>query len=131
MQPTHVIGIDVGTGSARAGVFDLKGRMAGCGVKPIKMWRPEPDFAEHSSNDIWKSVCFAVKQAMKQAGVTPDASAGIAFDATCSIVAVDGEDKPVTVSPSGKDEQNVIVWMDHRAMEEAARLTKQGHKVTR
>ena len=28
--------------------------------------------------------------------------AGIGFDATCSLVALDNEDKPITVSPTGK-----------------------------
>ncbi len=45
---------------------------------------------------------------------------GIGFDATCSLVALDANDKPVTVSPTGKDEQNIIVWMDHRAPTEQA-----------
>src|SRR5690606_38534399 len=78
---------------------------------------------------IWKAVCYCVKQAMKQAKLDPDSIAGIAFDATCSLVAVDDQDKPVTVSPSGNDEQNVIVWMDHRAIAQAAGLTAQGHEV--
>lgn len=129
--PAYVIGIDVGTGSARAGVFSLKGRMAGTGAKPIKMWRPQQDFVEHSSTDIWRSVCAAVKAALKQAGLTGADIAGVAFDATCSLVALDKDDKPVTVSPTGNDDQNVIVWMDHRAMAEAAALTAQKHDVIR
>ena len=127
--PTHVIGIDVGTGSARAGVFDLAGRMAGVGVKPIHIWKPQPDFAEQSSADIWRAVCAATKVAMKQAGISSSAIAGIAYDATCSLVAIDAKGAPVGVSPSGSDEQNIVMWMDHRAMVEAARLTKQGDEV--
>jgi FGGY-family pentulose kinase len=33
------------------------------------------------------------------------------------------------VSPSGRDEQNVIVWMDHRAIAEAAAINATGHEV--
>lgn len=33
--------------------------------------------------------------------VNPEAVAGIGFDATCSLVALDSEDKPITVSPTG------------------------------
>ncbi len=131
MSPTHVIGIDVGTGSARAGIFDLKGHMVGTVSRTIQTWRPESDFVEQSSTDIWKAVCASTKAALKQAGLTGASIAGIAFDATCSLVAVDDQDGPVTISPTGEDDQNVIVWMDHRAMAEAARLTAQGHDVIR
>ena len=41
------------------------------------------------------------------------------LDATCSLVALDGSDRPVTVSPTGEDQWNVVVWMDHRAIEQA------------
>jgi FGGY-family pentulose kinase len=42
---------------------------------------------------------------------------------------LDSDDKPVTVSPTGSDEQNVIVWMDHRAMDQTARINATEHFV--
>jgi ribulose kinase len=44
----------------------------------------------------------------------------IGFDATCSSVVVDDRFQPVSVSLSGNDEQNIIMWLDHRAHAEAA-----------
>ena len=35
------------------------------------------------------------------------------------------------MSPTGKDEQNVIVWMDHRALEQTSRINDKGHAVLR
>ena len=55
-----------------------------------------------------------VKQAMEDAQIKPSQVKGIGFDATCSLVALDEHDRPVTVSPNGNDAQNIIVWMDHR-----------------
>ncbi|WP_316980293.1 FGGY-family carbohydrate kinase [Shumkonia mesophila] len=123
------VGVDVGTGSARAGVFDGTGRMLGQASRAIRLWRPEPDFAEQSSDDIWQACCVAVKGALAEAGINPGQVKGVGFDATCSLVALDDGGRPVTVSPSGKDEQNVVVWMDHRAIAEAARINAGGHKV--
>ena len=123
------IGIDVGTGGARAGVFDLTGRMLGQGAVDIRIWRPQLDFVEQSSDDIWQACCQAVRKAMVQAGISAKNITGIGFDATCSLVVLNQDAKPVTVSPSGKDSQNVIVWMDHRAVAQAERINKTGHGV--
>jgi FGGY-family pentulose kinase len=125
------LGIDVGTGSARAGVFDVNGGLLGTGSKPIVMFRPRPDFAQQSSRDIWDAVCFSVRAAVEAAGVDPRDLAGIGFDATCSLVAVDGGGGPVTVSPDEEADQNVIVWMDHRATQEAEEINAGGHDVLR
>ena len=47
------IGVDVGTGSVRAGVFDGIGKMHGAAVRPLQIWKPAADFVEQSSEDIW------------------------------------------------------------------------------
>ncbi len=96
------VGIDVGTGSARAGIFTVTGKMLAQASQPIKMWKPKPDFVEQSSDDIWRACCTAMKTALAKAKVRPADIKGIGFDATCSLVALDAHDKPVTVSPSGK-----------------------------
>ena len=125
------VGIDVGTGSARAGVFDGHGKLLGAASEPILMFRPEADFVEQSSDDIWRACGVVVKRAMALAGVRPSDVRGVGFDATCSLVALDEHDRPVTVSPTGNDAQNVIVWMDHRAIPEAARINAGTHDVLR
>lgn len=125
------VGVDVGTGSARAGVFDRGGAMLGCAAHPIRMWKPQADFVEQSSEDIWLACGAAVREALRAAGVEPERIGGIGFDATCSLVALDERDGPVTVSPTGRDEQNIIVWMDHRAVAQADRINAGGHEVLR
>ncbi|GAB3128241.1 FGGY-family carbohydrate kinase [Novispirillum itersonii] len=125
-----VIGVDVGTGSARAGVFDLAGRRLGMAVHPIRMWKPDADRAEQSSDDIWQAVCRAVRQAVA-ACTEPPQVIGLGFDATCSMAVVDAAGQPVTVSPEGDDARNVIVWMDHRALEQTERINAGGHAVLR
>ncbi len=124
MKAEFVIGVDVGTGSVRAGIFDLKGKMVGQGEQAIQMWRPKELFVEQSSDDIWRAARFAVREALRSGSVQPSTVIGISFDATCSLVALDRDDKAVSVSPTGRDEQNVIVWMDHRAVKQAERINR-------
>jgi len=124
-----VIGVDVGTGSARAGVFDGAGRMLGQASRPIKAWYPKPDYVQQSTADIWAAVCASVREALGQSGAVT--VGGIGFDATCSLAVLDADGGPVSVSPDGAPEQNVIVWMDHRAGSEADRINAGGYEVLR
>lgn len=125
------VGVDVGTASARAAVFDAHGRMLASASRPIQIWRPQADFVEQSSDDIWAAVCASVREAVEAAGVDALAVRGLGFDATCSLVTLGADGRPVSVSPSGRDEQNVIVWMDHRAVEQAEFINAGGHDVLR
>lgn len=126
---SYFIGVDVGTGSARAGVFDLNGHMVGQASRTIDLYRPKADFVEQSSDNIWQAVCNAVRDAVNQADINPIQVKGLGFDATCSLVVLDKEGQPLTVSPSGRSEQNIIVWMDHRAITQAERINATKHRV--
>lgn len=128
---TMYLGIDVGTGSVRAGIFDTGGVLLGAASREIKIGKPQHDFVEQSSEDIWRCAGEATREALKKAGLSGDAIKGIGFDATCSLVALDNEDRPVTVRPTGDDAWNVIVWMDHRAIEQANRINAGKHDVLR
>ena len=124
-----LLGIDVGTGSARAGIFGQDGTLLGHASQAIAMWRPAPGYAQQSSRDIWEAVATAVRGAIVAAG--QPAIDGIGCDATCSLVVLDAAGAPVSVDPDGAPEQDVIVWMDHRAEAEAARINEGGHAVLR
>lgn len=126
---SYYIGVDVGTGSTRAGLFDISGRMLATASHPIRMWKPKTDFAEQSTEDIWQACARAMREVFSEAGVSPEEVRGIGFDATCSLAVIDAQGRPVTVSPSGEDQRNVVVWMDHRAAEEAKEINAIGHEV--
>ena len=129
MKSGLLLGIDVGTGSARAGLFTPDGALAGRGEEPIRTWQTTPHHVEQSSDDIWRAVCTSVRRALAESGARPDAVVGIGFDATCSLVAIDADGKPVGVSVDGGDERNVVVWMDHRAVGDAAEINAGGYAV--
>ena len=129
MDSGIVCAVDVGTGSARAGILDGTGRMLGRAEQPIAMNRPKPDHAEHDSEDIWAAVCAAVRAARQNAGVAAGAVAGISFDATCSLVVRDRQGGQLGVSPGGEARWDTLVWLDHRALAEADECTASRHRV--
>lgn len=123
------IGVDVGTGSARAGVFDVAGRLMGSASAPIRSTWPRPDFAQQSSVEIWAAVCAATRAALTDAKVAAQDVAGLGFDATCSLVVADAAGGPVSVCPDGTDGQDVVLWMDHRAIADADVINATGASV--
>ncbi|MES2433273.1 MAG: FGGY-family carbohydrate kinase [Pseudomonadota bacterium] len=125
----YLIGIDVGTGSARAGVFDSAGMMLASAKADVTMWREAGSIVEQSSDQIWDAVCQSVREAVKAAGIDPAQVAGIGFDATCSLVVLGAGGAPLPVGPSEDPARNIIVWMDHRAVAQAERINAMGHDV--
>src|SRR6266849_22358 len=116
------IGVDVGTSSARAGVFDEKGSLLATARHPITVWHEAGSVVEQSSSEIWAACAASVRAAMAEAAIAPSAVKGVGFDATCSLVVLDAGANPLTVSSSGDERRNVIVWMDHRAIAEACQI---------
>lgn len=127
----YLVGVDVGTGSARAGLFDLTGRMLAAGKRDISLFREAGAMVEQSSTEIWAAVCASVREAIDKAGVAPEQVAGIGFDATCSLVVLGKGGAPLPVGPSEDPERDIIVWMDHRAVDQVERINALGHDVLR
>eukprot|EP01117_Protostelium_nocturnum_P007275 TRINITY_DN2600_c0_g1_i1.p1 TRINITY_DN2600_c0_g1~~TRINITY_DN2600_c0_g1_i1.p1 ORF type:complete len:613 (+),score=203.31 TRINITY_DN2600_c0_g1_i1:149-1840(+) len=133
---TYFIGVDVGSGSARAGLFDDEGNLIDSAVEAITTWNPSKDHYEQSSDEIWEKVVFLIKKITEKSPVEGEHQdefkrriKGIGFAATCSLVCLDVDGKPVTISQTGKDNQNIIMWMDHRASEEATSINETKHEV--
>ena len=125
------IGVDVGTSSARAGVFDESGTLLATARHPITVWHEAGNIVEQSSSEIWAACAASVRAAMAEAALPPSAVRGLGFDATCSLVALDAAANPLTVSTSGDERRNVIVWMDHRATAEARFIDETRDEVLR
>ena len=123
------LGIDVGTGSVRVGAFDAHGILISKGEHPILIWKPKADFVEQSSEDIWSATGKAIRTCLKTGDIRPSSIKGIAFDATCSLVALGARFDPISISPTRDEERNIIVWMDHRATTEAESINRTGHEV--
>lgn len=110
----YYIGVDVGTGSARAALVKHDGTLVSSSTQETKTWRDPEDHRifEQSTTDIWTGICTTVKAALAEAKVLPADVKGIGFDATCSLAVTDMNGAPVTVT-RGADlgetgERNII-----------------------
>ena len=122
MSERVFLGIDIGSASVRAGLFDANGRRLAFAVRPIQQFHPKPLFVEQSSSDIWAQTCAAVREAVAAAAIDPARVVSIGVDATCSLVAVGPNGQPVSVAETGEAERDIIMWMDHRAAAETAAI---------
>lgn len=125
----HIIAVDVGTGSARAGVVSKTGQLLARCEHPITMRQPQDDQGEYNSTDIWAACCIAVKATLAAAAIAPSSIAAIGFDATCSLVLRDRDGAPLCLNAEDNDGFDTIAWLDHRANQEAAECSALEHPV--
>ncbi|RDW95232.1 actin-like ATPase [Coleophoma crateriformis] len=132
----HYIGIDVGTGSARACIIDSSGDIKALATENIQLWQPETGYYEQSTSNIWRCICMCVQRALSQHNIDPTTVRGIGFDATCSLaVFASDTDEPVPVTgpnfANDGNDRNVILWLDHRPVEETEKINATGHNLLR
>ncbi|CCU80546.1 unnamed protein product [Blumeria hordei] len=132
----HYIGIDVGTGSARACIIDASGDIKALTTENIGLWTPETGYYEQSTTDIWRCICVCVQRALSQHNIDPGTIRGIGFDATCSLAVFSHDtDEPVCVTGpnfvNDGNDRNVILWLDHRPVEETATINSTEHNLLR
>jgi FGGY-family pentulose kinase len=121
-----VAALDIGTASARAGIFDGTGRLLGRAEAPLVIHQSPDGHAEQSSVQIWEAAADALRLARGEAAAEPGSVVGLAFDATCSLVLRDAAGRPLTASVAGGDSRDTILWSDHRATPEALEIDAAG-----
>ena len=131
MTEKYFLGVDVGSASVRAGLYNLRGERLGFATRPISQFHGKGSHVEQSSADIWARTCEVIRGAVTTAGVASEQIASLGFDATCSLVAIDQHGQGVSVSTGGEPAQDIIMWMDHRAGEEAQTINATGDDALR
>lgn len=121
----RLLAVDVGTLSARAGLFDVSGRLLAVAAAPFELMRPAENHATYRMDDIWSAVRRAVAACLDRAPDAAEAIAAIAFDATSSLYLETTGGIPLD---GGGD---VVCWMDHRGEGEAAEIDATGHPFLR
>ncbi|OAP85364.1 xylulose kinase [Peptidiphaga gingivicola] len=113
------MGIDLGTGGCRVGLFDDRGRPLAFHNTPVTAIHPHPSWVEQDVDEWWRALVASTRAALARSGIDPAQIAGIGFDATsATLVALDGAGKPL---------RNAIMWADVRASEQAGRASEIDH----
>ena len=112
-----VAGVDFGTLSVRASIFDDKrGRLGSATAEyPLLRKHEDPDHATQRHEDHMSALATALPKALEEAGVPGDSVEAVAFDTTGSSVIPLGQG----LEPVG----DYYLWCDHRAQSEAAEIT--------
>jgi gluconokinase len=114
-RETFFVGVDIGTTSVKAVVYDGVGRVAGHHTVGYPLHAPAPSVAEQDPDEIFAATVAAIGGAVVAAsGAARGAVAGVAFSAAMhSVIAIDASGTPLTPS---------ITWADNRSTAWAERL---------
>ena len=67
----YVLGIDLGTGGARVGIFDLKGNPVVFCSEKISLFTPASGRADQDANEWWEAICKASRKAIATSKIDP------------------------------------------------------------
>lgn len=114
MSRELVIGLDIGTTSAKAVVFGLDGGLISEAEEMIKTYYPNPGWAEQSPEEVETASRTALKEAIKSANADSDEilSVGISC-AMHSLICLDENYKPLS---------QMLIWSDTRGSQIAENL---------
>lgn len=104
-----LLGIDYGTGGAKAALIDQDGRDLGYAYEEYRIIQDHQLWSEHEANEYWPIACRLIRAVLAQSGTSAGNVAGIAVSSALpSMVMVDKEGHPVN---------RAYTLMDKRAIE--------------
>lgn len=123
MAGDYVLAIDQGTTSSRAIVFNHDSATVGEAQQEFTQHYPRPGWVEHDANEIWDVTLGVMREAIQDAGVSPEDIAAIGItNQRETVVMWDRQ--------TGEPVHNAIVWQDRRGAQICAELSEQGYDET-
>jgi len=111
------LGIDAGTTSLKAALFDLQGHLLAIDRQEYQLVTPSPTRVELDAEVYWRACCQAVRSAVQRGGISASEVKALAISSQGeTLIPVDGAGVPVYPA---------IVWLDNRAVEEARQIGRQ------
>jgi glycerol kinase len=120
MAGDYVLAIDQGTTSSRAIVFNHDSATVGEAQREFTQHYPRPGWVEHDANEIWDVTLGVMREALEDAGASPEDIAAIGItNQRETVVMWDKE--------TGEPVHNAIVWQDRRGAQICSDLSEQGY----
>jgi FGGY-family pentulose kinase len=117
------LGLDVGTQSVRAALFDPAGACRAFATAPLDTFHPQPAWAEQDADQWWQAARTVVPQALARAGARAEDVAAIGLDCTaCTVLACQADGMPL---------RRALLWMDQRSFREADEISATGDPILR
>lgn len=121
MAQRYILALDQGTTSSRAILFDHAGSILASSQQEFEQIYPQPGHVEHNPGAIWSSQLSVAQQAIRQAGISPEAVAAIG-------ITNQRETTLLWDKNNGKPVANAIVWQSRISAPICERLKTEGHE---
>jgi xylulokinase len=116
-MPTHVLGIDVGTGGTRAVIVSENGRIVASATEEHTPFAsPQIGWAEQNPQDWWRACGIAVRKALAGGGLRGDQIACVGFSGQMH--------GAVMLDRSGQVVRPALIWCDVRTEKQCQELTE-------
>ena len=113
----YLLGLDAGTTSVKAALFDSLGKCLGIGREEYQLSTPSAEQAELDAEIYWQASLKAMRAALATAGVAPGKVRAIS-------VSSQGE-TTITLDAHGSPLRPALVWLDNRSVPQAEWLAAQ------
>lgn len=116
MSREFVIGLDIGTTSVKACVFNIHGKIIAEAEKMNTFHYPETGWVEQDPIEIERSAVLAIREVMGKAAIDKNELISLGFSAAMhSLICINEEGKPV--SPA-------LIWADGRSNPQAEKVSE-------
>ncbi|MCK6579883.1 MAG: xylulokinase [Anaerolineae bacterium] len=110
----YILAHDLGTSGDKATLYDREGRLCASAFQEYPTDYQPGGRVEQDAGEWWRAVCLTTRRLLQTSGAQPSQVACVVFSGHMQgVVAVDDQGMPL---------RRAIIWADHRAEDQTARL---------
>lgn len=126
MTEATYLGIDVGSTTVKAGVYDLRGRLLSQASRPNRVIRPRPGWSEQSMEEVWQATRACIRTAVAGVDAGSIVAVGVCGQGD-GLWMLDADLQPVRNAILWNDNRGddlVLGWIDDGAAEQLSRFCR-------